>query len=120
MVVVRLGTFEVTGGRFTEDRDGAPLDYAYDEYEVFVRLPRNFPNGKIKGFGTSPPLKREDGRSVKNNPDWRPAIQEKHETFHDSGEGVEWYSWNWEGFATSKPEHMKFAYDSADQMLIYG
>jgi hypothetical protein len=114
-VVVRLGTFDVTGPEFDEDTSGAPLSHVHDEYRVFVRLPRAFPDGgRIKGFGTSPPLARED-RGVQNNASWEPEVQDQHEAHHDGT--VEWYSWNWDGFPTSDPEHVKFAHDTARRML---
>jgi len=119
MVVVSLGTFGVTSERYDEDRTGRGLTYAHDEYGVFVRVPRAFPDwaGNKKGFATSPPLQRE-GHQLQNNPDWDPNLQEAHEQFHDGD--VEWYSWNWDGMPVNQSEDMKFAYDLADLMLQHG
>lgn len=112
MVVVSLGWFRT--GHLTEDTSGRDLDHVHDEYEAYVRLPRDFPRSGVKGFGTAPPMERRN-HPVQNNPDWEPEVQAALNEYLDKE--VEWYSWGWDGVPVSQPEDMKFAYDLADRML---
>lgn len=109
-VVVSLGTFAVS------HRD---VPYVHDQYEVFGRLPRNFPSGNVKGFGTSPPLDRED-QSVQNNPGWTPEVQSPLNSHLDREEPVEWYSWDWSENPPNHPEDMASAVGHAQQMIQHG
>lgn len=109
-VVVRLGVYPT---------DRYPtVEYAHDEYTVYVRIPEAFPVGSGKGFATAPPLERDDG-GLSNNPDWDNQFKQtvQRETEH---EDVESYSYNWENAVMNVPNDMEKFVDVADEFLSQG
>lgn len=111
-IAVRLGEWETA--RFAEIAD---VEHAPTAYTVFVRVPQQFPTGGGKGFVTSPPLQRADGRSLNNNP-WQ---QQFARAVQDNIEGeVECYSHNWKNVAMNDPEDLAKVLDVAELFLKRG
>jgi hypothetical protein len=104
-VAISLGTFQVA-------EYGANPEH--DEVELFVRVPKPFPNGNCKGFGACPPLNRVLHRSVNQNA-WNPEVQSVVQNVRS--ESVEFYSWTWQGVEPSTPEDLVIAIDLAKRML---
>lgn len=105
-VAISLGTFPVA------EYGGNP---DHDEIELFVRVPKTFPNGNCKGFGACPPLKKVLQRSVNQNASWDPEVQSAVQDVRS--DSVEFYSWTWQGVEPSTPEDLVVAIDLAKRML---
>ena len=105
-VAISLGTFPVA--EYDENSDQG-------EVELFVRVPKTFPNGNCKGFGACPPLERVLQGSVNQNASWHPEVQSAVQNVRS--ENVEFYSWNWQGVEPSTPEDLVVAMDLAKRML---
>lgn len=87
----------------------------HDEVELFVRVPKTFPNGNCKGFGTCPPLKNVLQGSVNQNASWDPEVQSAVQDVRS--DSVEFYSWTWQGVEPSTPGDLVVAMDLAKRML---
>jgi len=105
-VAISLGTFPVAEYGGNSD---------HDEVELFVRVPKTFPNGNCKGFGACPPLKKVLQGSVNQNGSWDPEVQSAVQNVRS--DSVEFYSWTWEGVDPSTPEDLLVAMDLAKRML---
>lgn len=104
-VAISLGTFPVA-------EYGANPEH--DEVELFVRVPKTFPNGNCKGFGACPSLETVLQGNVNQNA-WNPEVQSAVQNVRS--DSVEFYSWTWQGVQPSTPEDLVIAIDLAKRML---
>lgn len=109
-VVVRLGIWPT---------DLFRVEYAHDEYVVFVQIPDSFPTGQGKGFATVPPLEREDRDDLVNNPGWGDGLARTVEREANLDE-AESYSYNWENVTMGSSEDMTQFLGVAREFLSRG
>lgn len=105
-VAISLGTVSVA------EYNAAPN---HDEVELFVRIPKTFPSGNCKGFGTCPPLKTVLQGGVNQNASWDPEVQSAVQNVRDAN--VEFYSWTWANAQPTDAEDLVTAMDLAKRLL---